>query len=126
VDRSAAEDILRLTGQFGVPVTTDGAETIVGFDAARLKAMAARNKRRGLGLAVANHQDGGALVGRVRADSPAARAGIQEGDVVDELSGVPIHSADDLEKVSARWAGDRPTSLTLRRGDERKTVILYG
>jgi S1-C subfamily serine protease len=126
MDRSAAQDVLRLTGQLGVPVTTDGAEVIVGFDAARLKSMAARNKRRGLGLRVANAPDGGALVGGVREDSPAARAGILQGDVVEELSGVPIVSSEDLEKVASKWAGDRPTSLTLRRGDERKTIILYG
>jgi S1-C subfamily serine protease len=107
-----------------VPVTTDGQEVVVGFDARRLKSMADRNRRPGLGLAVANHQDGGALVGRVRSDSPAARAGVQNGDVIEELSGVPIRTADDLEKVAARWAGDRPTSMTIRRDGERKTVIL--
>jgi glutaredoxin 3 len=126
VDRSAAEDILRLTGQLGVPVTTDGEEVIVGFDAARLQSMAARNRRRGLGLAVADHQDGGALVGKVKPDSPAGRAGVQQGDVVEELSGIPIRSADDLQKVAAKWAGDSPTSLTVSREGERKTIILYG
>lgn len=117
---------MQLTGQLGVPVTTDGQDVIVGFDPRQLQAMAARNKRRGLGLAVASHPDGGALVGKVRADSPAARGGLQEGDIVVELSGVPINNADDLEQVAARWAGDRPTSLTLLRDGERKTMILYG
>ena len=122
----AAQEILDLTGQLGVPVTTDGTEVIVGFDAGRLQEMAARNKRRGLGLRVANHPDGGVLVGSVRDDSPASRAGIVQGDVIEELSGVPIKNADDLEEVAARWGGDRPTSLTLRRDGERKTLILYG
>jgi S1-C subfamily serine protease len=117
---------MRLTGQLGVPVTTDGQDVVVGFDRPKLQAMAARNKRRGLGLSVATHQDGGALVGRVRADSPAARGGLQEGDIVVELSGVPINNADDLEKVAARWSGDHPTSLTVVRDGERKTIILYG
>jgi S1-C subfamily serine protease len=117
---------MRLTGQLGVPVTTDGADVIVGFDPQRLKAMAARNKRRGLGLRVANAPNGGVLVGGVRGDSPGGRAGVQEGDIVEELSGVPIISTDDLERVASNWAGDRPTSLTVRRGDERKTIILYG
>ena len=109
-----------------MPVTTDGQDVVVGFDQARLKAMAARNKNPGLGLRVANHAEGGALVGGVRPDSPAARAGVQDGDVVEELSGVPIATVDDLERVAAKWAGDRPTSMTVRRGDERKTIILYG
>ena len=118
--------MLQLTGQLGVPVTTDGTDVIVGFDQARLREMAARNKRKGLGVAVANHPEGGALVGRVRADSPAGRAGVQEQDVIEELSGTPIKNADDLEKVAAKWPGDRPTSMTVRRGDERKTIIMYG
>lgn len=115
-----------MTGQLGVPVTTDGAEVIVGFDAPRLQAMAARNRRRGLGLRVADHPDGGVLVGSVRPDSPAARAGLTDGDVIEELSGIPIRNAEDLEKVAAKWNGDRPTSMTVRRDSERSTIIVYG
>ena len=122
----AAQEIMQLTGQLGVPVTTDGSDVIVGFDPRRLQAMAARNKRPGLGLAVADHQEGGALVGRVRADSPGGRAGVQAGDVVVELSGVPIKTADDLEEVAGKWGRDRPTSMTVLREGERKTLILYG
>lgn len=122
----AAQEIMQLTGQLGVPVTTDGSEVIVGFDQRKLQAMAARNKRRGIGLAVASHQDGGALVGRVRADSPGGRAGVEVGDVVVELSGVPIANADDLEEVAGRWPGDRPTSMTVLRDGERKTLIMRG
>ena len=95
-------------------MTTDGNEVIAGFDARRLQAMAARNKRPGLGLAVKDHPDGGVLVGRVRPDSPGGRAGVQEGDIVDELSGIPIRTADDLEKVASRAppipSNDEPVS----------------
>lgn len=117
---------MRLTGQLGVPVTTDGQEVVVGFDARKLQTMAARNKRHGLGLAVKTHADGGALVGRVKPDSPAGRGGVQQGDIVRELSGVPITTADDLEKVASAWGGDRPTSMSVVREGEPKTIILYG
>jgi S1-C subfamily serine protease len=117
---------MNLTGQLGVPVTTDGQEVVVGFDPSKLQAMAARNKRRGLGLAVATRPEGGVLVGRVRPDSPATRAGVEEGDIVIELSGVPINNADDLERVASQWSGDRPTSITVLRDGERKTIILHG
>lgn len=117
---------MRLTGQLGVPVITDGQDVVVGFDPNRLKAMADRSKRRGLGLRVANAPGGGALVGSVREDSPAGRAGLESGDIVVELSGRPVQSADDLEAIAATWPGDRPTSLTYLRGEERKTAILYG
>lgn len=109
-----------------MPVTTDGADVIVGFDPARLQAMAARNRRRGLGLRVTDHPGGGVLVGGVRDGSPAGRAGVQAGDVIVELSGVPIANADDLEQVAARWSGNSPTSLTLQREGEQKTLIMYG
>lgn len=110
----------------GVPVTTDGQDVVIGFDPRRLKEMADRNRRRGLGLAVKDHPDGGVLVGRVRPDSPGARGGVEAGDIVVELSGVAIANADDLEKVAANWGGDRPTSLTVLRGGDRKTLILRG
>ena len=67
---------------------------------------------------------GHGAVGRVRPDSPGARAGIQPGDIVIELSGRPIGSADDLEKIAAQWDGDRPTSVMIRRDGDLQSVIL--
>lgn len=109
-----------------MPVTTDGSDVIVGFDARRLQAMAARNRQRGLGLRVKDYPDGGAIVGSVRPDSPAARAGLQEGDIIQELSGIPVVTAEDLERIASKWTGDRPTSMSVLRDSERSTVILYG
>ena len=64
-------------------------------------------------MAVKDHPDGGVLVGRVRKDSPGGRAGVLEGDVVVELSGVRIANGDDLEQVAAKWGGGSPTSMTV-------------
>ena len=89
--------------------------------------MADRNRSGpGLGLRVADNKDGGALVGGVKEDSPAARAGLQAGDVVVELSGVPVNTVADLEQIAGRWSRDQPTSMTILRDGERKTLILYG
>ncbi len=124
-DRGAAEDIFRRTGQMGVPVITDAQEAIVGFDLPRLQRMAARHKPVGLGVRVKDTVDGlGAYVGSVRPDSPAARAGIEPGDVIDELSGAPVHSVADLERVGARRRPGAATSVSVRRGDERRTLII--
>jgi serine protease Do len=42
------------------------------------------------------NQAGGALVGEISADAPAARAGLKRGDVILELNGQPVNSDNDL------------------------------
>jgi S1-C subfamily serine protease len=122
----AVQDIIRRTGQMGVPVIADAQEAIVGFDLPRLQRMAARHARpKGLGLRVKDTEDGsGAYVGSVRPDSAGARAGVQPGDVVDELSGAPVRSAADLERIAALRRAGTPTSISVRRNGERRTLIL--
>ena len=121
----AAEEIMRRTGQMGVPVIADAQEAIVGYDVPRLQRMAARHARPGLGVRVKDVVGGsGAYVGSVRPDSAAARAGVQAGDVVEELSGQPVRTAADLERITAQRRPGQPTSIMVRRGEERRTLIL--
>jgi len=110
----------------GVPVIADEQEAIVGFDLPRLQRMAARHRRApGLGVRVADAKgEPGAYVASVREGSPGARAGIQAEDVIVELSGRPVTSAADLEQIAGRRVPGQPTSMTIRRGLERKTLIL--
>src|SRR5436190_8399803 len=42
IDRAAAQEVMRRSGQMGVPVITAGDEVIVGFDRDRLERLAAR------------------------------------------------------------------------------------
>ena len=123
-DPQAARDVVQRTGQYGVPVIADAEEAIVGFDVPRLRRMAARHSRPGLGLRVADSREGpGAYVGSVREDSPAGRAGVQAGDVVVELSGLPVSSVADLERIAAQRRPGQPTSLVVQRNGERRTLI---
>ena len=63
--------------------------------------------------------DGGPRVAAVTAGSPAAAAGVQVGDVIVELDGDEIGSADDLrEAIDEREAGTK-VSLTVVRNGER-------
>lgn len=126
VDEQAAREMVTRTRQMGVPVIADEHEAIVGFDMPRLQRMAARHRRGpGLGLKVTDAKDGpGAYVGSVREDSPAARAGVEVGDTIIELSGRAISSVDDLEQIAARRAPNQPTSLMIRRNGELRTLIL--
>ena len=120
--------MVQRTRQTGVPVIADQQEAIVGFDLPRLQRMAARHRGPpGLGLRVKDSPDGpGAFVGSVRAESAGERVGVQPGDVVEELSGVPVRHAADLERLAAQRRPGQPTSLVVRRGTERQTVILPG
>ena len=57
-------------------------------------------------------------------DSPAARAGIREGDIIVEFGGRPMGGADDLHRL---LTGDRigqRLPVTLLRGAERTTVAV--
>ncbi|MBV9359472.1 MAG: PDZ domain-containing protein [Chloroflexi bacterium] len=87
--------------------------------------MVQRHRPAGLGLRVKDTDDGaGAYVGSVKPDSPAARAGIEPGDVIEELSGIPVRTVADLERIGARRRRGQATSVSVRRGDERRTLIV--
>jgi S1-C subfamily serine protease len=118
--------MMRRTRQMGVPVIADAQEAIVGFDVPRLQRMAARHRRApGLGLRVTDGKDQpGAYVGSVREGSPGERAGVLPEDVIIELSGRPVTSVADLEQIASRRPPAQPTSMTVLRGGERKTLIL--
>lgn len=110
-DRVAAIEMIRRSGQQGVPVIVIGDETIVGFDRRRidraLEATAARRPSLGLSVADASkitaRQGGvplfGAYVGRVAPGSAGEKAGIQPGDIITELNMRPVRNADDVEKA---------------------------
>jgi S1-C subfamily serine protease len=79
----------------------------------------ARRLRRAVGLS----ERDGLLVREVEDDSPAARAGIAEGDLIVTAGGREIASADDLFDVLA-GAGDGALELVLLRGDEERKVTV--
>jgi S1-C subfamily serine protease len=126
VDEPAAREMVQRTRQMGVPVIADQEEAIVGFDLPRLQRMAARHRRGpGLGLKVADAKDGaGVHVGGVREGSPGALAGVEPGDTIVELSGHPVTKVADLEQIANRRVAGQPTSVTVLRAGERKTLIL--
>ena len=121
-------EMVRRTRQMGVPVIADAEEAIVGFDLPRLQRMAARHvSGGGLGVRVKDADDGsGAYVGSVRQGSTAERGGVQVADVVEELSGVAVRNAEDLERIATQRRPGQPTSMVVRRAGERHTLILPG
>ena len=78
----------------------------------------ARRLRRAVGLP----ERDGLLVREVEDDSPAARAGLAEGDLIVAAAGKPVTSADDLFDALGSVAADAPLEITLLRGTEERTV----
>jgi membrane-associated protease RseP (regulator of RpoE activity) len=61
--------------------------------------------------------DRGVLVDSVRADSPAAKAGVQVGDVIIDLDAAQVGSASDLlSSLSTRKKGDTVGLAVIRNG----------
>ena len=77
----------------------------------------------GLGLA----DDKGALVASVEPDSPAAKAGLKSGDVVQTVNGSKVASAKDLARAVAMIAPGKPADLGVwRSGQSRKVAVTVG
>ncbi|HEY0004629.1 MAG TPA: PDZ domain-containing protein [Pyrinomonadaceae bacterium] len=63
----------------------------------------------------------GALVTNVREDSPAAKAGLRAGDVITEIDGQAIQSANEITRaINRQQEGD--VSLTVIRDKSRRTI----
>ena len=77
----------------------------------------ARRLRRAVGLP----ERDGLLVREVEADSPAAKAGIAEGDLIVAAGGRSVASADDLFDA---LAGEGSLEVTIVRGTDERTVTV--
>jgi serine protease Do/serine protease DegQ len=63
--------------------------------------------------------NGGAVVSQVVPASPAAKAGVQSGDVVVKLNGDVIHNASELRnRIGSMQPGQKVTLVLLREGKE--------
>jgi serine protease Do len=72
----------------------------------------------GLGMG----DDKGALVAAVVPDSPAARAGVEVGDVIVEFDGKPVDKVKDLPWLVANTQADARVPLTVWRKGKRQTL----
>jgi serine protease Do len=63
-------------------------------------------------------------VERVEADSPAARAGIQPGDIILEANSLPIAHSLDWERALLDLPAGESLSVRFRRGQEERTAQL--
>jgi S1-C subfamily serine protease len=63
----------------------------------------------------------GVAVESVEPDGPAARVGIQSGDVIQEVNRQPVRSAADMRSALQK-SGDRPPLLLVNRGGQTQYV----
>lgn len=141
-DRAAAIEMIRRSGQQGVPVTIIGDDVVVGFDRPRLERILAKRAtssatsqtgRKSLGAKVADASRyvmpggtavEGAYVGGVNPGSPAEAAGLSTGDVIIAVGDRNIRSADDLASALASSSNGNVT-LTVARGKTRRNVVAH-
>ncbi len=69
-------------------------------------------------------QPGGALVGDVSPDTPAARAGLKRGDVILQLNGQPVTSANDLRLRISQTAPGTSVKLGISRDGKMQDVSI--
>jgi serine protease Do len=67
-------------------------------------------------------QGGGALVADVTPGSPAAKAGIERGDVILDLNGQPVNAPDDLSLHIAETAPGTTVHLKIARNSQTRDV----
>ena len=77
----------------------------------------------GVGLAV-NETTDGIKVRSVEADSPAAQAGIEAGDLIETANGTKIEKLQDLILQIAATASGKEFSISIKRGDQLKELTL--
>jgi S1-C subfamily serine protease len=66
-------------------------------------------------------------VSTVKANTPAAKAGLKAGDVITALDGTSVATADDLTaKVSAHQSGDKVTLTIKRSSSTLKIAVTLG
>ena len=144
-DYTAAMEMVRISGQQGVPVTVADGEVILGFDQAKLAKLVAKfaaPKRPPLGILAADADDylakhpdkadkipagtKGIYVGKIRPKTVAERAGLQPGDVVTSFAGKRVRNMAALDQmVETLKAGDQATAKFIRDGEDRSVVLKF-
>jgi glutaredoxin 3 len=134
MDERAAEEMVKVSGQMGVPVIVIDGQVVVGFDRGRLQELLAGGKIH-FGLRVADadrmaQKQGsipvfGAVIGAVAPGSLGEKTGLRPGDIITEISGRRISNASDVEEALGELkSGSIMTVLFLRGNDSRKSEVV--
>lgn len=138
-------EMIRVSGQQGVPVTVSNGDVILGFDQAKFAKLAekfAGPKRPPLGVLAADAEEylakhpekaekvpagtKGVYVGKVRPKTVAARDGLQPGDIITSFAGKRVRGMAGLDQmVETLKAGDKATVKFIRDGVNQSVVLQF-
>jgi S1-C subfamily serine protease len=138
-------EMIRVSGQQGVPVTVANGDVILGFDQRKFAKLAekfAGPKRPPLGILAADAEEylskhpetaekipagtKGVYVGKVRPNTVAARGGFKPGDVITSFAGKRVRTMAVLDQmVETLKAGDKATAKFIRDGENQSIVLQF-
>jgi serine protease Do len=139
-ERKTMKNFIRSAGRVALAAVTAAAVTVAVTSAARpVSAQEPRVVLRSIGagasigVSIRNvtsddaakakmGQPGGVYVESVREGSPAAKAGIQNGDIVVEFDGERVRSASHFTRLVQESAPNRQMSAVVIRGTSRQTL----
>ncbi len=139
-DQEKAREMVQKSGQMGVPVILVDGQVVVGFNRQRLEQLLSQGpqvqsqgsaQHPSLGLSVADAQrrspgTAGAYVGGVDATSPGDRAGIREGDIITEINGHAVATANDVANaMAAVKPGETVPVILLRQGQQVRLQVAF-
>jgi glutaredoxin 3 len=137
-DRQAAAEMVRLSGQQGVPVALIDGQVIVGFNRPLIDQLLAQRATRPprLGAAIAEagriaarkeiQLPDGAYVGRVDPGSVADASGLRPGDVIVQLAGQAVGTDRDVDGIMATVRlGQVVDLLAWRNGQKIKMTVRF-
>lgn len=137
-DPQAAAEMVRLSGQQGVPVVLIDGQVIVGFNRPLIDQLLAQRATQTpkLGAAIADagriaakkgmQLPDGAYVGRVDSGSVADASGLRPGDVIVQLAGQTVRTDRDVDGIMAKVRlGQVVDLLAWRNGQTFKVTVRF-
>lgn len=134
VNPDYAHEMVRNTGQRGVPVTLIDGQVIVGFDRPRLEQalMQKRDQLPSFGVAVADAgkitaQRGGeiiygAFIGKVKPGTTSEKIGLAPGDIIVRFNTLRVSDAAEFERALHNFRRGGRFTIEFRRGNQTLTA----